>query len=487
MFGISTANIRVKPTIYLLSILTVYAIFASVIQPAYSATPLTAVEFASGLSSPVFVTAAPGDTSRLFVVEQGGRVRIVQDTLLTKPFLNISSIITSGGERGLLGLAFHPDYSGNGYFYVNYTNLSGNTVIARYKVSANPDTARTDSAQILLTITQPFSNHNAGWLGFSPNDGYLYIPMGDGGSAGDPGNRAQNNAERLGKVLRIDIDTGAGYKIPPDNPYKDSAGYVPEMWAKGLRNPWRCSFDRQTGDFYIGDVGQGLWEEVDFQPASSAGKENYGWRLKEGDHCYNPSVNCDPGGLTDPIHEYPHNPEISITGGYVYRGNAIPDLRGAYFFGDYGSGKIWSFKYDGVDTTEFRERTAEFNSSSVSLSSFGEDAQGELYFADLGTGRIYKIVPLPCSAIPGDANASNDLTLGDIIATVNYNFDKPGYPPCASDSGICWLSDLLCRGNWNGDGVVSLADVFYAVNMFFDQPGGPWDPVPNGVCCLPVP
>ncbi|MCI0531993.1 MAG: hypothetical protein L0Y74_08620, partial [candidate division Zixibacteria bacterium] len=145
------------------------------------------------------------------------------------------------------------------------------------------------------------------------------------------------------------------------------------------------------------------------------------------------------------------------------------------------------FKYDGVDTTEFRERTAEFNSSSVSLSSFGEDAQGELYFADLGTGRIYKIVPLPCSAIPGDANASNDLTLGDIIATVNYNFDKPGYSPCVSDNEICWLSDLLCRGNWNGDGVVSLADVFYAVNMFFDQPGGPWDPVPNGVCCLPVP
>jgi len=372
------------------------------ILPVASATDITTERVASGLSSPIFVTSPPGDGQRLFIVEQPGRIKILQDgQVLNTPFLDIDGRVLSGGERGLLGLAFHPDYDINGYFYVDYTNNSGNTVISRFEVTADPDLADSSSESILLTIAQPYSNHNGGMIAFGPNDGYLYIGMGDGGSGGDPQNRAQSDSVLLGKMLRIDVDGGSPYGIPPDNPFAGPGYPLDEIWAKGVRNPWRFSFDRLNGDLYIADVGQSQWEEIDFQPASSAGGENYGWRLMEGDHCYDPPSNCDPGGLTYPIYEYSHGGtpfRCSISGGYVYRGNAIPQLPGTYFFADYCSGQIWSFRYDGSNITEFTDRTAELAPDSgyviSDISSFGEDGSGELYIVDLG-GEVFKIVPVP--------------------------------------------------------------------------------------------
>jgi glucose/arabinose dehydrogenase len=367
-----------------------------------AATGITTTRLASGLSSPIFVTSPSSDLQRLFIVERPGRIKILRDgQVLTTPFLDIAGRVLSGGERGLLGLAFHPDYDSNGYFYVNYTNLSGNTVVSRFEVSADPDLADSSGEYILLTITQPFSNHNGGMIAFGPNDGYLYIGMGDGGSGGDPQNLAQSDSVMLGKMLRIDVDGGSPYAIPLDNPFAGPGDPLDEIWAKGLRNPWRFSFDRQTGDIYIADVGQSQWEEIDYQPASSVGGENYGWRLMEGNHCYNPPIDCDSGGLTYPIYEYSHGGSpfrCSITGGYVYRGNAIPQLPGTYFFADYCSDQIWSFRYDGSNIIEFTDRTLELEPDSGrvinDISSFGEDGSGELYIVDLG-GEIFKIIPLP--------------------------------------------------------------------------------------------
>jgi glucose/arabinose dehydrogenase len=373
----------------------------NLVLPTASATELTTTRVASGLSSPVFVTSPSGDLERLFIVEQPGRIKILTGgEILPAPFLDIVDRVSFGGERGLLGLAFHPDYDDNGYFYVNYTNNSGNTVISRFDVSADPDLADPSSEYVILTISQPYSNHNGGMIAFGPLDGYLYVGMGDGGSAGDPQNRAQNDGVLLGKLLRIDIDGGDPYAIPPDNPFAGPGDPLDEIWAKGVRNPWRFSFDKLTGDLYIGDVGQNIWEEIDFQPASSPGGENYGWRLMEGNHCYNPPDNCDPGGLTYPIHEYSHGGtpfRCSVTGGYVYRGGSIPDLQGAYFFADYCSNQIWSFRYDGENVVGLTDRTSELapgNGFSIDdISSFGEDAGGELYIVDLG-GEVFKIVPV---------------------------------------------------------------------------------------------
>ena len=364
-----------------------------------SSQELTTVRVATGLDQPVYLTHAPGDANHLFVVEQPGLIRIIEDgALLPTPFLDLQSLVRSGGERGLLGLAFHPDYAANDAFYVNYTNQSGDTVVARYLVSADPLQADPQSAAILLTIDQPFSNHNGGMLEFSPNDGHLYIGMGDGGSAGDPGNRSQNDNQPLGKMLRIAVDGGTSYTIPPDNPF---VGEVPldEIWAKGLRNPWRFSFDRDTGDLWIADVGQNLWEEIDFQPASSSGGENYGWRLMEGDHCYNPPVDCNPlGDLVLPLYEFSHggNPfRCSITGGYVYRGAAAPTAVGAYFFADFCSQQIWSLRQtvDGVEVVDHTDELAPGPGLSINdIASFGEDAAGELYVVEL-SGEIYKMIP----------------------------------------------------------------------------------------------
>ncbi|HLB47798.1 MAG TPA: PQQ-dependent sugar dehydrogenase [Anaerolineales bacterium] len=329
------------------------------------------VPIVDGLVRPTYLTHAGDD--RLFVLEQQGRIRIAADgTLLDTPFLDTTSLVGSeANEQGLLGLAFHPNYASNGQFFVNYTNRSGNTVVARFTVSSDPDRADPASAKILLTIDQPFENHNGGDLVFGP-DGLLYIGMGDGGSAGDPYGNGQNADVLLGKMLRLNVD---------------DPNAKPEIWAIGLRNPWRFSFDRATGDLFIGDVGQGDWEEIDYVPAPlPATGPNFGWNILEGTHRY--STFGDVAGLTGPVAEYSQNEGgCSVTGGYVYRGSALPSLDGVYFFGDYCSGFIWTLVPNGQDAWD----SALFVQSGLNISSFGEDASGELYVVDHG-GAVYKLM-----------------------------------------------------------------------------------------------
>lgn len=337
--------------------------------------------FATGFASPLEITHA-GD-SRLFVVEQGGIIKILNTNGTTNatPFLNLSGIISSGGERGLLGLAFHPNYATNGFFYVNYTNPAGNTVIARYSVSGNPDIANT-TGTVLLTITQPYSNHNGGSIKFGP-DGYLYIGMGDGGSAGDPENRAQNTTELLGKILRIDVNSGAPYGIPPSNPYVGVAG-ADEIWAIGVRNPWKFSFNRSNGDLWIADVGQNNVEEVN-KVASTAAGLNYGWRCYEGNTAYNTAGCASAATMTFPLAVVTHAGGVcSITGGYVYTGTIYPNFQGKYLFTDYCRPQIGVMTSVGAITysTSF---------AGNNFSTFGEDNNGELYVAAINNGTIYKI------------------------------------------------------------------------------------------------
>lgn len=371
-------------------------------------TPLKAERVATGFNRPIFVTAPAGDYDRVFVVEQRGLVRIIKDgAVLSTPFIDVSSVVSQGAsERGLLGMAFHPDYTDNGWFYLCYTTQgAGDSVIERYTVSgADPDMADPASGLVVFgPLSQPFANHNGGCIQFGP-DGKLYFALGDGGDGGDPFCYAQNKQVLYGKIVRLNDDG----TVPADNPFVGDPDYLDEIWALGLRNPWRFSFDRLTGDMYIGDVGQAAIEEIDFQPASSTGGENYGWKVMEGTACFSTS-NCDPDvppcgdpRLTLPIFEYSHNNgRCSITGGYVYRGCAIPDLRGAYFFADYCTSEIISFHYDGSNVTDLQNRTAELEPGGGLdikwISSFGEDADGELYITDLGTnetnGEVYKIVP----------------------------------------------------------------------------------------------
>ena len=361
---------------------------------------LALVPVISGLISPVAVRHAGDGSGRLFIVEQAGVIRIWDGAqLLATPFLNISPIVDNGGnEQGLLGLAFHPDYETNGYFYVNYTYDPGasldRTRIARYKVSAgNPDVADTTET-VLMEIVQDFSNHNGGDIHFGP-DGYLYIGMGDGGSGGDPNDRAQDRTQLLGKMLRIDVDgatragrgviTGCGlaanYTIPADNPFIGDGNACDEIWAYGMRNPWRFSFDRATGALFIGDVGQNLWEEIDLQPATSSGGENYGWRCYEGTYEYN-TTGC-ASTYVDPILEYGHTGgRCSLTGGYAYRGHGIGGFDGTYIFGDYCTGEIWFATAAGGWSSVL------WSDTSFGISTFGEDEDGEIYVADLFGGTV---------------------------------------------------------------------------------------------------
>jgi glucose/arabinose dehydrogenase len=378
-----------------------------------AAATLVSERVASGLARPIYVAAPVGD-ERLFIIEQRGVIKILQNGLvLPTPFLDIDNLvpdITGNDERGLLGLAFHPGYAANGQFYVDYTNLQGDTVIARYNVSGDANVADPGSAAILLTIDQPYPNHNGGTLAFGPLDGYLYIGMGDGGSAGDPENRAQDDGSMLGKILRIDVDGTPPYAIPPTNPFAGPGLPLDEIWSKGVRNPYRWSFDRATGDLWIADVGQDSWEEIDFQPAGAAGGTNYGWRKMEGTHCYDPASGCNDGSLTLPIYEYSHGGSpyrCSITGGIVYRGHEIPALAGTYFFADFCSDQIWSFRYAGSTIGEFTERTAELapggGLSIADIAAFGEDGRGEMYIVDRGSGldgEIYKIRLSPAGVPP---------------------------------------------------------------------------------------
>lgn len=348
---------------------------------------------ATGLAAPLLAISPPGDTERLFIVEQDGLIKILRDgAILPTPFLDITSQTGANGERGLLGFAFHPDYDSNGYCFISYTNTSGNTRVDRVTVSADPDVADLSTQVNILSQNQPFSNHNGGCIDFGA-DGYLYIGLGDGGAAGDPGNRSQNPQRLLGKMLRLDIDNGLPYTIPADNPFVNDPNTLDEIWSIGLRNPWRFSFDSATGDCWIGDVGQNILEEIDFEPAGVGGI-NWGWRLKEGTDCYNPSTNCDPGGLTDPIYEYSHGGSpfrCSITGGYVYRGERMATMQGRYFYGDYCSGQVWSFRRSGSGVVDLVDHSNEFGTV-PNITSFGQDGAGEVYVIS-GNGTVYRIVP----------------------------------------------------------------------------------------------
>ena len=350
----------------------------------------------SGLTDPIGITNAGDGSGRLFVNERAGRIVVINrdGSLRPQPFVDLSDRILAGGERGLLGVAFHPDFKDNGRVFVHYSRAGdGATVVSELEASANHQTADESSERVLLTVTQPFSNHNGGQLAFGP-DGYLYLGLGDGGSAGDPFGNGQNPDVLLGKILRLDVDGPRSgrraYGLPPDNAFgaegPNPGKGAPEIWAFGLRNPWRFSFD-ENGDLYIGDVGQGNYEEIDRQPANAKAGRNYGWNETEGFHCY--TDGCDRSQFVDPIAEYPHvgSPDCSVTGGFVYRGEAQPRLRGVYLFGDYCSGKVWTLQVD-----EKRYEPQLVLKSDLNISSFGEGEDGEIYVADISRGEIYHVV-----------------------------------------------------------------------------------------------
>lgn len=359
--------------------------------PEAPVTSINLVPVANGLVKPVYLTHASDD--RLFVVEQDGTIRIIQaGAILPQPFLNIDPLVGSAGsEQGLLSMAFHPEYGENGRFFIYYTDNNGGTVVARYQVSSdNPNQADPNSALILLMLPQPYGNHNGGQLKFGP-DGYLYVGLGDGGSANDPLLAGQDKSVLLGKLLRLDVDFNeSGYAVPATNPFVNDEGARNEIWAYGLRNPWRFSFDRLTGDLYIADVGQNIWEEVNFQPAGSTGGENYGWNIMEGTHCFQTET-CDQTDLILPVVDYQHGDgSCSVTGGYVYRGQQYLSLYGNYFYGDYCSGKVWSLlrQPDGAWVNN-----QVFGLQGLFISSFGEDVNGELYLLSYGDGVVYQIQP----------------------------------------------------------------------------------------------
>ncbi len=483
-------------------------------QPSLAA--VRTIRVSAGLSRPVFVTSPINDAQRLFVLEQhAGTIRIIKNgTLLPTAFLTVPGGVTAGNEQGLLGLAFHPQYNANRRFYIYYTTTgggpAGQSIVAEYQASAaDPDLADTGTARIILHFDQPQSNHNAGWIGFGPNDGYLYIASGDGGGSGDDdaghtagiGNGQDTTDNWLGKILRIDVDGDdfpadmlRNYAIPAGNPFVGVTG-DDEIWAFGLRNPWRCTFDRINADLYIADVGQSQWEEVNYRPAASEGGRNYGWRLKEGLHCFNPSTNCDPGGLTDPVHEYSHAQGCSITGGVVYRGS-IPEIQGLYFFADYCSSRIWSFRIVSGTATELIERTAELapggGLSISSIASFGEDANGEMYLCDLSGGEIFKVVadtdgdgvpdlsdlcPNTIAGVTVDASGCPPFLPGDIDRDGDVDADDIIlFEGCASGPGVPDDGTPICqRADLDPDGDVDQSD-FGILQHCLSGSNSPGDP-----------
>ena len=360
-------------------------------QNAVSADPwanLKLTPFLSGFKLPVYLTNAGDGSGRIFVVEKAGVIKLIKDGRVSdEPFLDIVNRVRSeDSECGLLSVAFHPRYKENGRLFVNYTDLAGDTIISEFHASEDPDRSDAASERVILKIKQPARNHNGGQLQFGP-DGYLYIGMGDGGFFGDPSGNGQNMDTLLGKMLRIDVDGGKPYRIPEDNPFRGKPGVRPEIWAYGLRNPWRFSFDSGTGDMYIGDVGESKWEEVDFQPRDSRGGENYGWSLLEGSYKFKLPDGEDTSGITFPVVEYSHDDGCSVTGGYVYRGKKSPGVQGTYFFSDFCSGKLWGLRKKTDGSWEW----AKFLDTGLSVSSFGEDAAGEVYILDFGRGGIYRI------------------------------------------------------------------------------------------------
>ena len=363
----------------------------------------------------IYIAQPKKEKNRLFVVNQNGTIHIIENNkTIDIPFLDISDRVygslTPESEKGLLGLAFHPNYANNGYFYVNYINKNNLTVISRFSTSDNINIADKNSEVIILEILQPFDNNNGGHLAFGPSDGFLYIGLGDGGSNGDPYDNSQDLNTLLGSILRIDIDRGTPYSIPKDNPFFSHNNKKEEIFCYGLRNPWRFSFDRNNNDIIIGDVGKNIWEEIHWSSWEDARGGNFGWRVMEGNHCHNPEDFCDTTGLIMPVHEYPNNAAFikkligmnnkeasgcSVTGGYVYRGEKIRQLQGVYVFGDYCTGRIWSLKFNGKKATSFQNLHQDLKKNSkempLVISSFGEDSSGELYVVDY-LGAIYKFI-----------------------------------------------------------------------------------------------
>ncbi len=428
------------------------------------ATDLTTERLVTGLSRPVFVTAPPGDTDRIFIVENRsgstGRIRIFNlntNTLNPTPFLSVSGVAT-GNEQGLLGLAFDPDYDTNDRFFIYYIQAggSGTTRVATGTVSSDPDIANSTLTNI-LSFSQTFSNHNGGWIGFGP-DGMLYVAIGDGGSSCDPFQAAQTLTNLFGTMLRLDVSAGTSYAIPPDNPFVGGPERD-EIWHFGLRNPYRCSFDRLTGELYIGDVGQNAWEEIDVVPGDSKGGENYGWDCKEG--FANATVSCGaPFGCTtsdpdliDPVHVYANTgfgSNCAVTGGSVYRGCAIPDLRGTYFFGDScGAGSIWSFRYQGSPNPAITTWTNQLDppgSTVDDIVAISEDANGELYICDIFGGEVFRIVPDGAVDAPTPSDYDND---GDVDG-----FDTDAFKECMGgpgDSYTSCLCDVFDTDDTDGD------------------------------------
>ncbi len=342
----------------------------------------------TGVGFPVQVVAPTGDP-RLFIVDKRGTIRVFENGgLLLEPFLDVRDLVSDGNEQGLLSVAFHPGYSANGRFFVYYTDRGNDTQVVEYRVSADPDRADPNPTKTILSVNQPARNHNGGLVTFGP-DGMLYIALGDGGGGGDPLEAGQSLATLLGALLRIDVDSGDPFAIPPDNPFVGQAGARGEIWAYGLRNPWRYSFDRQTGELYIADVGQNDREEVNAAPGGAAGL-NYGWNTMEGSECFDPPQGCDQSGLTLPVLDYDHDDGCSVTGGFVYRGVALPELTGVYLYSDFCSGFVRSFRLAGGTATERRE-WPELKPSERGVTAFGEDADGELYIMT-DAGNVYKIV-----------------------------------------------------------------------------------------------
>ena len=361
--------------------------------PPEAATGARLREIVNGLVMPLFLTSPPGDLTRQFVVEKPGRIRIIKDGgLVPTPFLDISSKVSNGGEQGLLGLAFHPQYASNGRFVVNYTNTTGDSRVSVYRVSADPDRADAASEQVIVEVDQPFANHNGGMVVFGP-DGKLYIGFGDGGDGGDPPDNAQNRGVLLGKILRLDVSGSGQASVPSDNPFVGQPGLRPEIWSWGLRNPWRFSFDRSTGDLYIADVGQNDREEIDVATdlAQFGRGRNYGWDIMEGTACFG-APGCNKSGLTLPVLEYGHDEGCSVTGGYVYRGPTATIYSGHYFYADYCEGWVRSFRLVGPSVTDQKDWTSLRPGSQIL--SFGEDARGELYVLT-SSGHVYRIEPVP--------------------------------------------------------------------------------------------
>ena len=376
---------------------------------------LAVLKVANVPTKALYITQPAFEKDFLFVLNQKGQIYIIKNgKTLDEPFLDISDRVhgslTPGSEEGLLGLAFHPEYKKNGYFYVNYVDRNDTSIVSRFSVTNDSKTADKDSEKILLKLAQPFGNHNGGHLAFGPKDGMLYIGFGDGGKWGDPYDNAQNLNTLLGAILRIDVNNGDPYAIPIDNPFIGQKDKRPEIFCYGLRNPWRFSFDRETNDLIIGDVGQNLWEEISWTTWDVSKGANFGWRTMEANHCYNPEEFCDTTDLVMPIHEYPNNAAYmkilmgmdnseatgcSVTGGYVYRGADNPHLWGTYIFGDYCTGRIWSFKLKDGKPVGFKNLRKELKKHSkdvpLFISSFGEDNLGELYVVDY-LGAIYKFV-----------------------------------------------------------------------------------------------